>query len=376
VTAHIADLFPIPLLEEMEAEGYVRIVKHPTQPLWIHNYTHRAQYDRAWNECTTQCRGLITDWAGRVVARPWPKFFNYGEIADETRELLMDGAALSGGLDLDAPCQVTDKMDGSLGILYPYAVGGWAIATRGSFTSDQAVKGTELLQRAVETGAIDLTRISPELTYLFEIVYPENRVVLDYEGYEGLVLLGTVITESGRSLGVHCPGWRGAVTQTFSASTLREALALEPRENAEGVVVRYIDGPMVKLKQEDYVALHRIVTGLNERAVWQMAADGITFEEMVEPLPEEFRPWVRDVLTGLILEATRVQQRAVDTFIDLEHTTTSRKQFAEYAAESPEIRPYLFLLLDGKDDQVWPAIWRTLRPRGGSKPREYSEATA
>jgi RNA ligase len=37
-------------------------------------------------------------------------------------------------------------MDGSLGILFNYK-GEWVLATRGSFTSDQSVKGTELLQK-------------------------------------------------------------------------------------------------------------------------------------------------------------------------------------------------------------------------------------
>jgi hypothetical protein len=46
-------------------------------------------------------------------------------------------------MDLAARCVVTDKLDGSLGILYP-TPDGHAIATRGAFVSEQALHATEL----------------------------------------------------------------------------------------------------------------------------------------------------------------------------------------------------------------------------------------
>ena len=46
---------------------------------------------------------------------------------------------------------------------------------------------------------------------------------------------------------------------------------MPPRSNAEGVVVRTgLD--MVKIKQEDYVALHRILTMTSARMVWEHLA--------------------------------------------------------------------------------------------------------
>lgn len=37
----------------------------------MYNYTAKAQYDKLWNEVTLQCRGLILDGDGNVVARPF-----------------------------------------------------------------------------------------------------------------------------------------------------------------------------------------------------------------------------------------------------------------------------------------------------------------
>jgi hypothetical protein len=43
------------------------------------SYTQHCQFDRKWNDATIACRGLILDTNGCVVARPFGKFFNFGE---------------------------------------------------------------------------------------------------------------------------------------------------------------------------------------------------------------------------------------------------------------------------------------------------------
>ena len=124
---HISDLFDPADLESAIADGFVRAQDHPTLALRILNYTERAQYERVWTDVTRQCRGLIVDGMGRIVARPYAKFFNYGEHDEAT-------------LSLDEFVTITDKMDGSLGILYRGTDGQLAIATRGSFASEQAIQ--------------------------------------------------------------------------------------------------------------------------------------------------------------------------------------------------------------------------------------------
>jgi RNA ligase len=111
--------------------GHVRVQRHPARPYEIYNYTEACQYAGAWTPVTLACRGLIVT-GDTVLARPWPKFFNHSE-----------GHAPR--LRPDAPVSVTDKADGSLGILFPDE-DGWAVATRGSFTSDQARHATAVLR--------------------------------------------------------------------------------------------------------------------------------------------------------------------------------------------------------------------------------------
>jgi RNA ligase len=359
-------LLDIDFLRMMIQKGYVREQHHPKEPLTIYNYSHAAQYDRLWNEVTRQCRGLIVDDDDNVVARPWPKFFNYGEHAEDE-------------FDLSAEVVVRDKLDGSLGILYPSlsTTSGFAIATRGSFTSEQAVRGTEMLQ-----GYLTQPRWTPlpGVTYLFEIIYPENRIVIDYGGRSELVLLGIVDNDSGDTDHGDTT-WPGPVAPFIWAETLAEALALPPRPNSEGVVVRFKDTKlMIKLKQDDYVALHRIVTGLSERTVWEHLSSGQPIEELLRPLPEEFVSWVTDVSIGLCHEFVEITTDAQSTYSQIVTQVSlsgnrdwTRKEFAAYATE--RTNPHLlFMLLDGKP--IDEAVWKMLQPSNPRALVSSSEDTA
>jgi len=173
-------------LDSLVAEGWLRSQRHPSADLWIYNYTEKTQYENHWTPETLACRGLILDADGGVVARPFPKFFNYG--TEQAKDL-----------PLHEPYVVTEKMDGSLGIFY--RLGGEAfIASRGSFTSEQAVEGTRMLHEHDWT-------VHPGTTPLFEIIYPSNRIVVDYGGRRDLVLLGVIDIATGRD--VDMPAYSG-----------------------------------------------------------------------------------------------------------------------------------------------------------------------
>jgi RNA ligase len=367
----LSDLFDPLVLAQHVADGYVRVQVHPKHHLSIFNYSEKTAYEGKWDEVTLACRGLIValdpepSLDGEVVARPFGKFFNYGQT----------GAA---EIPLDAPVHVTDKCDGSLGILYPLPDdAGYAIATRGSFASEQAVHATKLFQRKYADDFIPL----PDETLLVEIIYPANRIVLDYGDMDDLVLLGAVEIPTGRVIRAEDEEfiWPGPITKTFTAGTLAEALAMEPRENAEGIVVRsMVTGAMLKIKQEDYTALHKIVTGLNARVVWRHLMDGKPLADLVAPLPDEFHPWCQQVADVLELEVevkARQLQATYDAVVADMPKGFSRKEFAQVAAPHPD-KWALFLMLDGRD--VRPEIWKHVEPAPFITPsgRTYTEDTA
>jgi RNA ligase len=130
-------------------------------------YTNRCVYNRSWNEWNLLARGLILDRATqKVIATPFPKFFNYQEFFQETTDEIYE---------------VFEKFDGSLGIAYYYQ-DNWHIATKGSFDSAQAIWGTRQLR------SLNLSHLKPGTTYLFEMIYADNKIVIKYP-FEGLILL-------------------------------------------------------------------------------------------------------------------------------------------------------------------------------------------
>ena len=368
----LADIMDTGLLAQMMQEGYIRTQVHPGDPdLHILNYTEKAQFGRVWNDATRQCRGLIVrglmtvGMYTTVVARPFPKFFNYGENGTDD-------------YDFFARAEVTDKKDGSLGILYD-GPDGPAIATRGSFASDQAIHATAVYRERYEG------RWAPNIheTYLFEIVYPANRIVLDYGQMDDLVLLGSSRTYTGNLRGpkelAKIDGWPGPVTEVFPQVTLFDALKKPPREGAEGLVVRFTQSrEMVKIKQEDYVLLHRIIFGLNERAIWQRLFDGDDANDINKGLPEEFHQWVNKVTDRLIYEGLAIVDSACDDFAAILRVIgpqchsgiderERKKWFASLAVKSKN-PGLLFLLYDEKS--LHEAVYKMIRPEAISYTKE------
>ncbi|MGW4465237.1 RNA ligase [Micromonospora sp. NPDC004704] len=348
----LAHVFDPSALAEALAEGLVRVQRHPELPLSIYNYTEACTYASIWTPVTLACRGLIVDdVTGAVLARPYPKFFNHDQ----------PGAP---DLRLDAPATVTDKADGSLGVIFP-TPDGYAVATRGSFTSDQARHATELL-RTRYPGFVP----PAGHTVLVEIIYPTNRIVLDYAGLDDLVLLGSVEIATGRSHGpAAVPGWPGPVVEPLPYRTFAEALAAPPRDNREGLVVHWPDTDQrVKIKYADYVRLHRLVHGLSARTVWDVMVHGGSLTNLVEPLPDEFRAWVEAVaaeLTATVAaRAARIETAYVEIVAGLPDGWT-RRDFASRALAHPE-RAALFLRLDGKDHH--PLLWQQAKPAGDRTP--------
>jgi RNA ligase len=133
----------------------------------------------------------------------------------------------------------------------------------------------------------------------------------------------------------------------------------------------------VKLKQEEYVRLHRIVTGLSEKSVWEHMSEGKPLEDMLGELPDELHNWTRQVWGDLADRTDALHADAKRThgyILDDMPGGWTRKDYAQAAQRHPEVRPYLFNILDGRDPR--PGILRTLKPVGDTHARAFSEAVA
>lgn len=362
-------------LEQHIDNGYIRVQYHPTEPLKIFNYTEKCAFENNWDGITRTCRGLIVNTRNdEVVARPFPKFQNWGHSfapklvsQDEydTLRFKFDYYVHPGGIvSPREEVEVFDKMDGSLGIAYfSPEEGVWSIATRGSFASEQAIHATQILRDKYLQADFWNEICGWELTPLFEIIYPENRIVVNYGDIDDLILLGFIEIKTGLFITPeHHDGKFGDfnATKKFSFRTLGEVLEAEPRENAEGFVIYFPRlNDWVKLKQEDYCRIHSAIFGLSARAIWKARRDGVTFAQLVEPLPDEFHEWVTQVWDELNEKCYALADEAYRVYSDtvanlpLEWT---RKDFALAIKDHP-LKALVFMYLDGNDEGVLKKAW-------------------
>ena len=326
-------------------EGYITKRKHPAADLYIYNYTQKTQYEGLWNEYTLMCRGLILDSENGLVARPFDKFFNFGELAlDKQKELF------------EKKFHAFDKVDGSLGILYfidrtPY------IATRGSFESDQAKMATKILHE--KYSHVDFC---PSYTYLFEIIYPENRIVVNYGDMIDLILLGARRTESSEEIKYDClKDWavknKIPIVEKSPINTINKILEYQD-DKKEGFVLVFEDGFKCKVKFNTYKRLHKILCGVSAKVIWEMLKNKDSFEELMHHVPDEFYDWVKKTKQKLQDDYSTIAINARNYFVKAQ-AKVSRKEHAEYFKKFkyPSI---LFKMLDGNDYSEM--IWKIIKP--------------
>lgn len=305
------------------------------------SYTDEAQYSNTWGKIEMVCRGLIINWRDlRVVARPFDKFFNFEQLpVSASRNLLKK------------PCELTVKLDGSLGIGY-YHKGEWRIATKRSFDNHQATWATEWLHKNVGS---KLDYLGGGLTLLFEVIYPENRVIVNYYDTAGLYLIGvrTVegsdynygqIREIASLLGVEpAPLISGGIAGTL-------ALA-KTAEGVEGWVARFNNGLRVKIKTEEYRRLHRLLTGLSPKRIREAIIDNSLTKYLVDGVPEHYRAEISTIAEAIRGRASRRMHEIKYLYgVILKIHDGTRKGFAQIVmTKHPAISGELFALYDGKD---------------------------
>lgn len=329
------------ILNSYVLNGLVEKNSHPSLPISIYNYSRTCQYERKWDDVTLMCRGLILDDEGNLIAKTFNKFFNLEEHKLEEIP--------------NEPFEVFEKMDGSLGIFFFYN-GEWHMATKGSFSSDQSLRGMQIAKK-YNLDSICL----PDFTYLFEIIYPENRIVVDYGQEERLVLL-SIFNKNGEEIPydeIEMDGWD--IVNRYDGIRDFSELKNKIERNAEGFVIRFQSGMRMKIKGEEYVRLHRILTGFSNVDIWEYLKDKKDFNELLNKVPDEFDSWVKTTKQKLEDEYQILEREYQWIFKVLMRSPEreTKKAFAESAKKykHPSI---LFKMFDGKDYSDY--IWKQIRP--------------
>lgn len=197
-----------------------------------------------------ECRGIKFGPDGRVLARPFGKFFNINEKAHTQSHLI----------DLSQPHLIMEKLDGSM--IHPAIVGGNVVLMTRMGHTDVAKRAEILLTdelRAFCSGALEAG-----VTPIFEYTAPTNRIIIKYDKPQ-LHLLALRETISG--------AYRDYAT--VRANALRHGIDVVPHvptawqttaefvefarllQGKEGFVIRFDNGLWLKMKGDDYVLKHK-----------------------------------------------------------------------------------------------------------------------
>lgn len=330
-------------INRLVKDGYISQREHPDGELFIYNYTQKAQYESHWCKETLMCRGLILDAKGNVIARAFDKIFNWFE---------------GGRISKSSIKTITEKFDGSLGICFKHN-GRVQFATRGSFTSEQARWAMQYWHSFFGS---DDSMIPLGTTLLFEIIYPDNRIVIDYEGQEDLVLLAIRHNDTGEYFDyfpnlvkfAHHIGLTLVPFRSFNnpEAILSDAGGLPP--NKEGYVAQFTDGSWFKFKGDEYVTLHRLISTLSyKNTLIAIQKNGL--EEFLANIPDEFHREVKGWASEIETRVNDIRSFVIGVYqgYDFDMSMPEKRQRKKFAAwamdEWRHISGYLFALLDGKD---------------------------
>lgn len=357
--------FDIEEIKKRIDNGLLTVRKHPFLDLYIYNYTHKTQHQRLWDSYTRMCRGLIVDGQNNILNNPFQKFYNLGE----TEETMIQ----------NLPCEVpsiTEKLDGMLGILYEEGDNP-AIATRGSFDSVYAEWATNWLR----IKGYSLDDFKQDYTYLFEIIHPENKIIVDYGNRAELVLIAVRDNNGDRKGDIELDHIKEAeelrlsYAREFSPGDDNDKIsdALKYLEKfkgteSEGFVCKYSNGLRLKIKSADYKRLHKILTGLSAKAIWATLRDMGTVEHVLENVPDEFYDWVKKVESEVTTSKNDIMNRSAKIAEEAKKLG-SRIEQVEYITNNTKdgnegLRGIAFLLLDGRIEKAEYSAWQRARPSG------------
>jgi RNA ligase len=216
-------------------------------------FTYRlASYTDFLNPDALECRGHMFRLDGdavKLVSLPFTKFFNINE-----NPMTMD-------LDLSSINFAHDKRDGSLIATFKHD-DMICLKSKTAIASDQALDATKVMHADQRLFDVITDFVNQDYTVIMEYTAPDNRIVLPYQNKE-LKILGVRNNKHGEyidyeQLYADIPEY---MVDDYTASingTVEDFIASIPSmKGIEGFVIGLPSGQRIKIKTEEYLALHR-----------------------------------------------------------------------------------------------------------------------
>lgn len=312
------------------------------------------------NEFALEARGITFDENGKVISRPFHKFFNMNEREHIRFE----------NIDWSKVKRIMDKRDGSLVSTVSLGWGIFDLKSKKSFTSDVVIAAKKWMEDKPDY--IDFCKMITKfnMTAIFEWTSPTSRIVLPYKE-DCLTLLAVRSNTYGRYFSkevynVWANEYDIPMVEEYPEliDTFKDEKALinliETAKGIEGWVVQFENGDMIKIKTKEYCEKHKTITFLRERDIVSMIvnetiddlksiliADNINIDEILK-------------LETEVVECIREIENAIDDSYE-KQKLLDRKDFALYYKK----HRYFGLLMqkyNGKEPDVKEYFIRNLLP--------------
>ncbi len=210
----------------------------------------------------------------------------------------------------------------------------------------------------------DLSLLCPiNHTYLVEIILPENKIVVNYGNIKDLILLAIINTETGEEVCFEEFNMPFTCRKVIEGVKDFTKLTEVPRDNEEGFVITYDNGFRVKMKFAEYVRLHRLITGVNERRIWDILRNRESLDDLLDRVPDEFYKWVKETKERLESDFSILRVEAMIIQKEAEKLSSRKEQALYILEKNKQLSGVVFNLLDGKKEKAEDYIWKLIKPK-------------
>lgn len=296
-----------------------------------------VSFDEFWdmhNGFYRECRSVVIDIKkDELMLTPFKKFRNLNEGEETSYENI--SARIK-----DAKCiEFSNKLDGSMQSARYYdgeyiMSGSQSLDRENSWRLDD---GYRMLY--ANDGYLRMLKDNPDKTFIFEYISARDAHVVKYDK-EGLFLIGvrnvdTGIEASYKEVFEYADKYQIPTTEVYD-KTLDQILSeLDDKKSseAEGFVVN-IDGYKVKIKYNDYVHMHKMLSAISSinLIIQSIADDG--FDDLIAKIPSAYRDRVMTVAKR-VFEYKAQTEKKVDELYE-KAPKEDRKEFMIWVTENAD----------------------------------------
>lgn len=309
-----------------------------------------------------ECRGLVFDLEGKLINRRYHKFFNVNE-RDET--------AIH-AIDWSRPHVILEKLDGSM--VSPCYVNGHIRWMTKMGITDTSMEAEAFVASRPDYAELAAHYLDHGFTPVFEWCSNKNRIVLDYpedrlvltamrENASGNYLLQDALEAIGARYGIE-------VVEAYQHGDDEIVDQVRKWQDTEGVVVRFDDGHMVKIKAEWYVLRHKSKDAITRE---KNVLDYVVNERVDDVLPflqaEDRSRLLRfqDHFRAGVSASTAYYDAYIMTIADVDRKTWAVEHMPALKAREPHLSHIVFGWYTGRDTRE--SIMDIIRKNIGSQSR-------